>query len=321
MTTAIVYDEESIEEYDDLRAAKDAAGTTWIRLADPTEETLTEVRELCALHPLAVEDVRSNVRPKVEAFDDHTFLLVKTARLVRGETTFEEEIDDQPVGVFVGEDWVVTYAPAEPPVIDTVYEAVRRGERNLRRRGPDYLAYRVLDLVVDGYFDVLDGIESRIERIEEEVLEAPDRSTLAEINDARRELLSMRKLLWPSREAVSTLARGDPDVIEPETEKYYRDVHDHLVQLVDLVETYRDLTTGARDIYLNALSMSTNEVMKKLTVVATILLPMTVVVGVYGMNFETMPELRWPLAYPAVLFGMVGMTLVLVWYFRSVEWI
>lgn len=321
MSHAIVYDGEQFEEYDDFRAAKSAAGTTWVRLVDPDDDTLDHARELFGVHPLAVEDVRNDVRPKVEAFDDHTFLLVKTARLVRGDTTFEEEIDDQPIGVFVGADWVLTYAPTEPAVIEEVFDAVLRGDRQLRARGPDYLVYRILDAVVDDYFDVLDGIESRIERIEEEVLESPDRETLAEINDARRELLSMRKLLWPTREAVSALARGDSPVVAEQTEKYFRDVHDHLVQLVDLVETYRDLTTGARDIYLNALSMSTNEVMKKLTVVATILLPMTVIVGVYGMNFDVMPELGWPYAYPAVIVSMVGMSLVLLWYFRRSDWV
>ncbi|MFB6105293.1 MAG: magnesium/cobalt transporter CorA [Halobacteriaceae archaeon] len=321
MTAVVVYDEDAIEYADGVAEGAAADRTTWIRLEAPDQGILDQVQERFGVHPLAIEDVHNDVRPKVEAFDDHTFVLVKTARLVRGETTFEEEIDDEPVGIFIGEDWVVTYAPTAPEILDQLGTALEAGDRNLRRRGPDYLGYRVVDAIVDGYFTVLDGIETRIERVEDEVLEAPDRQTLAEINDARRELLSMRKLLWPTREGVSVLARGDVPAIDPETEKYYRDVHDHLVQLVDLVETYRDLTTGARDIYLNALSMSTNEVMKRLTVVATIVLPLTLVAGVYGMNFEQMPELGWPYAYPAVIAGMAGMALVLVWYFRSLEWI
>lgn len=319
--TAVVFDREDVESYTDLEAAATADGTTWVQLGAPDDATLEQVQTLFDIHPLAIEDVRNDVRPKVETFEEHTFVLVKTARLVRGETTFEEEIDTEQIGVFIGEDWVVTYAPSGPALLESIAAAIEGGDRNLRRRGPDYLGYRVVDSVVDGYFGVLDGIESRIERIEDEVLEAPDRATLGEINDARRELLSMRKLLWPTREAVSVLARGDVETVHPETEKYYRDVHDHLVQLVDLVETYRDLTTGARDIYLNALSMSTNEVMKTLTVIATIVLPLTLIAGVYGMNFERMPELGWPYAYPAVIAGMVGMAVVLVWYFRTVEWI
>ena len=147
-----------------------------------------------------------------------------------------------------------------------------------------------------------------------------DIDTLEEINSVRRELLSFRKLAWPTREAVGVLARGDPDQIREDTEKYYRDVYDHLVQLVDLTETYRDLVSGARDIYLNALSQSTNEVMKVLTVVATIFIPLTFVVGVYGMNFSggpaAMPELSWPYAYPAVILGMGAVALVMMGYFR-----
>lgn len=178
-----------------------------------------------------------------------------------------------------------------------------------------------MDGIVDDYFEVLDRIEDQIEAVEEEVTTSTDVETLEVINNVRRELLSFRKLLWPTREAVGYLARGDPDQIREQTEKYFRDVYDHVVQLVDLTETYRDLASGARDIYLNTLSLSTNEVMKKLTVVATIVLPLTFVAGVYGMNFTTMPELGWKYGYSAVMLGMVAMTAILVAYFREAGYI
>jgi magnesium transporter len=207
------------------------------------------------------------------------------------------------------------------PTVERVWEATADRDTRALGRGPVFLAYRVVDGIVDAYFGLLDEIENRIERIEEDVIDQPGQDTLAEMYAARRELLSVRKLVWPSREAIGTLARGTPDEIEQATEKYFRDVHDHLVQQGDLVKTYRDLVTGARDIYLNVLSKSTNEVMKRLTVVATIVLPMTVVVGVYGMNFETMPELGWTLGYPAVVLGMFGMAGIMIWYFRQEEWL
>jgi len=325
VTTALVYAGETVTEYDDLAAARDADGTTWVHATEADEAEMRRIGETFDLHPLALEDVRTNVRPKTEEYADYTLVVVKTATLRRGETTFEEEIRDEAVGVFFGKDWVVTLAVGQAEAVNRVRRAVESGDERLLHRGPDFTAYRVIDVVVDEYFGLLDTIEDDIEGIEEAVLESPDRDTLSEINSVRRELLSFRKLAWPTREAVGVLARGDPAHVQESTEKYYRDVYDHLVQLVDLTETYRDLASGARDIYLNALSQSTNEVMKVLTVVATIFIPLTFVVGVYGMNFAdspfNMPELGWTYAYPAVMIGMFVVALVMLRYFRRHSYI
>ncbi len=317
-----MYDQGRVEGYgDDLAAARAAPGTTWVRATEASERTLGRVAETFGVHELEIEDLLGDVRPKVEEYPDHTFVLVKTARLRRGDTTFEEEISDDPLGVFFAEDWVLTLSPATVEPVDRVWSAVQGEEPRLLARGPDFTAYRVLDLVVDGYFAIVDEIEDDIERVEEEVLAAPEIDTLEQINGVRRELLSTRRIVWPTRDAVSTLARGDPEQVRPETEKYYRDLYDHLVQIVDLVETYRDLTGGARDIYLNRLSQSTNDVMKTLTVVATVVLPLTFVAGVYGMNFETMPELTWEYGYPAAMLGMASIAAVMLAYFRQRSWI
>ena len=318
---AVVYTAEETTTYDDLRAAREASGTTWVRASDASADEMERVADAFGIHLLSVEDVRNGVRPKTEEFDDHTFVLLKTATLRRGETSFREEIAKRSVGFFLGDDWLVTMSPEPVGAVERVWEMVVREEGRILRNGPDFATYRVADAVVDAYFDVLDQIEDQIEQVEEDVMTATDVETLETINNVRRELLSFRKLLWPSREAIGYLARGDPDQVREATEKYYRDVYDHLVQLVDLTETYRDLASGARDIYLNSLSLSTNEVMKKLTVVATIVLPLTFVVGVYGMNFEggayNMPELGWTYGYPAVMLGMLAVTVILVAYFRD----
>ncbi|WP_338728431.1 magnesium/cobalt transporter CorA [Haladaptatus sp. DJG-WS-42] len=320
-TEAVVFVDGEITQYDDLDAAKAAQGTTWVRATEASEGELLDVAAVFDIHPLTVEDLVNDVRPKTEEFRNYTFVLMKTARLRKGDTTFNEEIRDIPVGVYIGDDWVVTLSAARIKAIDTTWEAVLREDERLLERGPDFTAYRVIDGIVDGYFDVLDQLEDQIEAIEDEVTTSTDIETLEAINAVRRDLLSFRKVSWPSREAVGILARGDPKQIQQPTEKYYRDVYDHIVQVVDLIETYRDLVSGARDIYLNVLSQSTNDVMKTLTVVATIVLPLTLVTGLFGMNFAgsayNMPELQWPYAYPTVLLGMFLITIILVVYFRE----
>jgi len=314
--SAVVYADDGVTDHDDLAAARDAAGTTWVHAPEVTDEELRAIQSAFDLHPLPVEDVRNDVRAKTEAFDDYTFVLVKSAKLTPGETTFEKEVATSPVGVFIGRDWVVSVStgPAEP--VDRVQRAVAAADERLLHRGPDFTACRVIDVIVDGYFDLLDDIETDIEEIEEEVTVSTDSETIEKINDVRRDLLSFRKQVWPVREAVGVLARGDPPQVQPQTEKYFRDVYDHLVQIVDLSETYRDLVTGARDIYLNTVSQSTNEVMKVLTVVATIFIPLTFIAGVYGMNFAgspyNMPELTWRYGYPValLLMGTVGVAML-----------
>jgi magnesium transporter len=323
----LVYDGDRVETYppEDVRTARDAAGTTWVRVSEGGPDEFERVAEAFGIHPLSVEDVRGDVRPKTEEFPNHTFLLLRTAALARGETTFEDEIRSDHVGVFVGRDWLVTLSTDRVDPVTRTWEAAVAGDARLTRFGPDFLAYRVVDGVVDGYFGLLDQLEDQIEAVEEAVLEAHDADVLGDLNAVRRELLSFRKVVWPTRDAVGVFARGDPDEVRDATEKYYRDVYDHLVQLVDLTETYRDLARGARDIYLNTVAQSTNEVTKVLTVVATIILPLTLVVGVFGMNFAgtptNMPELGWPYAYPAVLAGMAGSSLVLLVYFRQEGWL
>jgi magnesium transporter len=318
VTDALVYSVDTgVTEYEDVQAAKRADGTTWVRAHDASVEELERVADVFGIHRLSVEDVVNNVHAKTEEFPDHTFVLLKTAELTRGDRPFDEEVREQPVGVFFGDDWVVTLSPAPIAVVDRVWTAVHREDSRLLQRGPDFTAYRVVDVVVDEYFDLLDRIEMQIEAVEDEVLVSTGLETLERINAVRRDLLSFRKVAWPARDAIDVLARGDTDQVQSQTEKYFRDVYDHLVQIVDLTQTYRDLASGARDIYLNTLSQSTNEVMKRLTVIAIVFLPLTFVAGLFGMNFASMPELEWAYAYHAALLGMAFVALVLATYFHE----
>ena len=323
---AVVYSEEGVTRYDDIEVAVEARGDTWVHVdaADPDE--LRDLRETFGIHPLAVEDVLHNTsRPKTEEYDTHTFVLLKTAQLSQREVTFSKEIRTTPVGFFVGEDWLVTMSTTDLDAAEKTRTRLIGGRQRTISRGPDFVAYRIMDGIVDGYFDLLDEIEDDIEVIEEQIVTETDPELLEAINDVRRDLLAFRKIAWPSREAIGYLSRGDPPQIDERNEKYFRDVYDHLVQTVDLIETYRDLTSGSRDIYLNTVSQSTNEVMKVLTLVATIFIPLTFVVGVYGMNFAdsayNMPELYWDMGYPAVMIGMAAVAAILVVYFRKRGWL
>ena len=325
MIDALVFGADAVEHYDDIAAARDAEDTTWVRATDATPAELDRVADTFDIHALTIEDIRNDVRPKTEEFTDYSFTLFKDAELRRGDQTFDEEVDAEAVGVYIGPDWLVTLSTATVPAVDSVWAQVRSEDRRYLQRGADFTAYRVIDALIDEYLDILDELETEIERIEEEVIASTDIETLERINAVRRDLLAFRKIAWPSREAINVLARGDSPFVAEETEKYYRDIYDHLVQVVDLTETYRDLTNGARDIYLNTLSQSTNEVMKTLTVVATIFIPLTFVVGVYGMNFAgspyNMPELAWTFGYPAVMIGMAAMVAIVLAHFRRQGWL
>ena len=325
--SAVVYTSDGAEPYDDVGAAIAAPGETWVHATPGEASDLEAIQRRFDVHPLAIEDaLDEHTRPKVEEYDDHTFVLIKTTQLSqRDDVAFGKEIHTQSVGLFVGDGWLVTLAPPDLELVDpTAPSWLKQGSR-VADRGADFLAYRVLDAVVDDYFDVLDEIETDIEAVEERVLTQPEPEILEELNGVRRDLLAFRKVAWPAREALSTLSRGDIPQIAERNEKYFRDVYDHLVQVVDLIETYRDLTSGSRDIYLNAVSQSTNDVMKTLTVVATIFIPLTFVVGVYGMNFAgtpfAMPELGWTYGYPATMLGMALVAALMLVQFRRQGWL
>jgi magnesium transporter len=321
---ACVYTSDGTEEYDDVDAAIAAEGGTWVHASGTEAETMS-LQDRFGIHPLAIEDVLDDqTRPKTEVYETHTFVMMKTARLSqRDEVEFHKEVQTQSIGFFIGEEWLVTLAAGEDGGIDPTAPQWHSGR--FADRGMDFLAYRMMDAIVDNYFLLLDEVEDDIEAIEEQVLAEPGPHVLEEINDVRRDLLAFRKIAWPAREAISSLSRGDIQQVAANNEKYYRDLYDHLVQVVDLIETYRDLTGGSRDIYLNAVSQSTNEVMKTLTVVATIFIPLTFVAGIYGMNFTgspyAMPELSWTYGYPAAMLGMTTLAVLMLAYFRQQDWL
>jgi magnesium transporter len=324
---AMVYTADGVERHDDIDTALETPGETWVHADNVEPFEMSALRDRFNIHQLAVEDVlHEETRPKTEEYDTHTFVLMKTARLSqRDDVAFHKEVRTHSVGFFIGENWLVTMSTTEIDVIDPTASQWTKDGQRIGQRGTDFLAYRIMDAIVDDYFDLLDNIEDDIEAVEERVLDEPDPQMLEDLNDVRRDLLAFRKVAWPAREAMSYLSRGDIPEVADQNERYFRDVYDHLVQVVDLIETYRDLTGGSRDIYLNAVSQSTNEVMKTLTVVATIFIPLTFVAGVYGMNFAgtqfAMPELSWTYGYPATMIGMAILAAIMLVYFRRQDWV
>ncbi len=318
---AIRYTAASIEENDLASAAECATfaageGVTWIDVQGLSDlELLKALGEAFGLHPLAIEDVVSlGQRPKMDDYDAHIFIITRMPEA--GGTVSTDQ-----TSLFLGKNFLLTFQEHYGDCLDPVRERLRKGKGLMRRSGPDYLAYAIMDAIIDGYFPILESYGEMLEALEDEVVERPTRGSLERIHDAKRDLLTLRRAVWPMRDAVNSLLREESDLVTSQTRLYLRDCYDHSVQILDMVETYRELAAGLMDIYISSLSQKLNEVMKVLTIIATIFIPLTFIAGVYGMNFEQMPELKWRFGYPLVMGFMFVAALLMVWYFQRKGWI
>jgi magnesium transporter len=265
-----------------------------------------------------MEDIVNTVqRPKIEDYDSYLFIVLRMLKPTGGG-----EFTSEQLSIILGPNYLFTFQEGiQGDVFDTVRERIRNGKGKIRGMGADYLAYALIDAIVDRYFSVLEDLGERIVNLEEDLALTPDKSTLIEINYIKKEIIFLRKAVWPLREAVSFLERGDSPLLSPSTRLYFRDVCDHTVQVIDTVETYRDLLSGMLDLYLSSISNRTNEVMKFLTVIGTIFMPLTFLVGVYGMNFKHMPELEWHNGYFKLWGLMIGLSIAMIIYFRRKRWL
>ncbi len=270
------------------------------------------------IHPLILEDIlNTGQRPKLEEAPGYLFLVLRMLR-------FEEaagSIQSEQVSMILGPNYVLSFQEAPGDVFDAVRDRIRTGRGRIRNMGTDYLVYALMDAVVDGYFGILEKLGERVEVLEQEVIGMPDEKTLQKIYALKRALIYLRKSVWPLREVVGGLVRSESERITDATSPYFRDVYDHTIQVIDTVETLRDMVSGLLDIYLSSISNRMNSVMKVLTIIATIFIPLTFIAGVYGMNFEWMPELSWKWAYPAV-WGVMGAVFVgMLIYFKKKKWL
>ena len=320
----IKYDQETFQEQifstvDDCLPHLDNSGITWVNVEGVHNvDIIRHLGDQYSLHPLVLEDIVNTVqRPKIEDYDRYLFIVVRMLRpRVDGGFTSEQ------LSIILGPGHVFTFQEGiQGDVFDTLRERIRNGKGKIRGMGADYLVYALIDAIVDSYFTVLEDLGERIVNLEEELALAPDKATLIEINSIKKEIIFLRKAVWPLREAVSFLERGDSPLLSPSTRLYFRDVYDHTVQVIDTVETYRDLLSGMLDLYLSSISNRTNEIMKFLTVIGTIFMPLTFLVGVYGMNFKHLPELEWHNGY-FILWGvMLAMAAIMIIYFRRKRWL
>ena len=285
------------------------------------EKLLREIGEIFGLHPLALADV-TNVpqRAKVEQYGRQVFVVTRMAHA-------GEELETEQLSLFLGEGFVLTFQERPGDCLDPIRERIRKGTAKVRAAGADYLAYAVIDAVIDNCFPVLEQYGERIEALEDRVIADPDARLVGQIHAAKRDLLNLRRAVWPQREALNWLLREQFPLITEDTRLYLRDCYDHAAQIIDILETYRELASGLLEAYMSSLSNRMNEVMKVLTIIATIFIPLSFVAGLYGMNFNpdkspwNMPELSWRLGYPFALALMAVVAAGMLVYFRRKGWL
>ena len=320
----IDYDGGGLREFEaasveDCTPFKDTPTVTWMNVTGLHDvKIIEELGERFGLHPLVMEDIVSTgQRPKFEDFGTYAFMVLKTLH----KADAVGEILTEQISLILGPSFVISFQEIEVDPFGHVRERIRSGKGRIRTMGPDYLAYALIDAIVDHYFVVLETLGDEIEVIGEETVNDPTPSTLQTIQTLKRELSHLRRSVWPLREVISGFQRGESVLLAEKTEIFLRDAYDHTIQVMDTVEAFRDMVSGMFDTYLSSVSNRMNEVMKVLTIIATIFIPITFVAGVYGMNFQRMPELAWPWAYPAALLVMVAIALVMIAYFKRKRWL
>lgn len=289
----------------------------WINLDGLSDHSIiTKIGEHFCLHGLLIEDITSDHQPKVEEYEDYLFFTLKM--LYRIE---EEAIDYEQISFVLGKNYLLSFQEKEGDLFGSFRDRIRLDQGKVRKKRADYLLYRLIDIIVDNYYSVLDAIGQQIEDIEDEIYTDTDTNkAFKKIQQLKKELIFLRKALYPLRDAISKVIKDENGFIDTNTIRYFADVYDHVAHLIDALDTYKDLTSGLMDIYINTQNARMNEVMKVLTVISTIFMPLTFIVGVYGMNFDEMPELRWTWGYPAVMLVMVGIVFVMIRYFKYKKW-
>lgn len=315
-------EEREVKDAESLRSLIGKWPVTWVNVDGLGDlDLIRALGEMFGLHRLALEDVVNvHQRPKVEEYEDHAF--IATRMLVARDAAVSEQIT-----MFLGEGYLLTFQERPGDVFDPIRERIRRHRGFIRESKADYLAYALLDAVIDGYFPVLEHCGERLEALEDEVVSRPGGAAVAAIHEMKRDLLTLRRAIWPQREMINTLVRDPSPYVADQTRVYLRDCYDHTIQIMDIVETYRETASDLMDVYLSSVSTRLNEIMKVLTIIATIFIPLGFIASLYGMNFDpevspwNMPELRWYLGYPFSLGLMLLLALGLLYFFRRRGWL
>jgi magnesium transporter len=314
-----------LPEPEDCLPYLDSLSVSWLDVQGlGSEDILQRIGKVFKLHPLMLEDV-VNIpqRPKVEEYEDQLLIILRSATLLKGGKKFAIE----QISLILGKNYLLTVQEeSNSDCFEPVRQRIHRGKGSIRKEGADYLAYALIDAVVDGFFPILEAYGEKLEVLENRVVNNPDPRVLGKIHRIKRELLILRRAIWPHRDAINSLIRDNYDLVSPTVQVYLRDCYDHTVQLIDMVETYREIAHSLMEIYLSSISNRTNEVMRLLTVISSIFIPLTFIVGVYGMNFDSslpgnMPELKMPYGYTLCWLGMFAIAGSLLYYFGTKGWL
>jgi len=321
--TVIRYEENFFEKKEvssaaDLSGEKDKPGKLWIDIIGLQDVALLgNIGNLFGLHPLILEDIlNTDQRPKIEDLTDYLYIVLRNFHNHENDTLPSEQ-----VSIVLGKNFILSFQEKESALFEPVRERLAGDKGKIRKAGCDYLVHALIDNVVDNYFILLEDMEERIEKLEDDLIRQTAPAKLQSIHILKRELIFLRKSLWPLRETISSLQRSDSPLIDEPNALYFKDIFDHIIAIIDTVDTFRDMLSGMLDIYLSSASMKLNEVMKVLTIIATIFMPLTFLAGVYGMNFKYMPELELPWGYFAVLAVMLTIALLMLKFFRKKKWI
>ena len=312
------FQEKEAKSVEECFPYKDKSTVTWININGVHKmKVIEEIGKCFNLHPLILEDiVDTDQRPKIKDFGNYIFVILKMLYYDKNDN----EMKVEQVSLILGKNYVISFQEREGDVFSSIRERIRNNIGRIRKAGADYLIYALIDAIVDNYFIITEKLGEKIENLEDKVISRPKPANLRVIHKLRRDLIFLRKSVWPLREVISILQRGESSLILESTNIYLRDVYDHTIQVMDTVETLRDIISGMLDIYLSSASIRMNEIMKMLTIIATIFIPLTFITGIYGMNFRNIPEIKWVWGYPVVLLGMLIIGIVMVIYFKRKKW-
>lgn len=313
------FKEKRLKKVEECFPFKKTPAVTWLNITGIHNiDIIKKVGKHFGIHPLVLEDIaHAYQRPKIKDFEKYTFMILK---MIYHDQNKRDIITEQ-ISLIIGKNFVISFQETEGDIFNPIRERLRDEKDKIRENGSDYLAYSLIDSIVDNYFAVLEIVGEQIENLEKEVVEKATSSTLHRIHIIKRDLIQMRKSVWPLREVISHIERGESRIFKKSTEIYLKDIYDHTIQIVDTVETFRDMATGMIDIYLSSISNKMNEVMKVLTIFATIFIPLTFITGIYGMNFKFMPELEWQHGYFVTLGVMAVVAIILMIYFARKKWL
>lgn len=313
------FQEKEVKKIEECFPFKKTSSVSWINVVGINQtEIIKQLDEYFGLHPLVLEDIQNlEQRPKIEDFGDYIYIAIRM--LNYSEKT--KKINSEQLSIILGKKFVITFQTGKnKDIFDSIGERIRKNKGKIRKMQADYFVYRIIDRTIDNYFDILENFGYEIEFLEEQLVSNPGKNTLQLLHDLKRDMIQIRKSVWPLREIISALERGESSLIKKATRIYLRDIYYHTIQLIDNIETSRDILSEMIDVYLSSINNKTNEIMKVLTIIATIFMPLTFLVGLYGMNFKYFPEIYWKYGY--LLFWMIAGVIIIsmLFYFKKKKW-